>query len=157
MLTKALPFFLLLASCGGATNWRLASIEAKDPRFDSSRLVYYPKDPISGLSLELIYTKEGTSAYLVSPIRRFKQGDRAHIQFSEKSIDIELALHEGRMKARLPEEIADLCVLALKEGQDIDIIVGSLEQKILAERFSSMYEQFLKGTSPLLDIFKGPL
>ena len=61
------------------------------------------------------------------------------------------------MKANLPQNVAEKCILALKEGKEIGIIVGSLTQKFLAESFPSLYEQGKENTNSLWDRLKGPL
>lgn len=112
--------------------WSLESIASGNSAFDSKRIIYRSNKPLSEANLEFFCTGTEISGYFSSPGRRFGTGASASARLSigSECLEEELPLHEGRMRVKLPEEWTFKTVDALKNGQEVGIMVGSIEQII---------------------------
>ncbi len=147
---------LLLFGCSTETPWELSSIPAGEKAFDSARLCYAPEDPLSGMSLELYYSNGNVVGYLSSSSRRFTQ-KTAEIRFGSETITVSLDIHEGQMRAHLPDQCTVRAIRALQEGQSVSIMIGSQAQVFRPERFATLYHQLTQGSSGILESFQGHL
>ncbi len=150
-------FCLFLSSCTVSSPWEFDSIAVGNSSYDSNRLVYHAKDNLSEANIEFFYTDGNLSAYVASPSRRLSQGPTtpAKLTVGTETWQEELDLHEGKMRARLPDAWAVKALDALKDGQEIAIMVGTIDQTIEPEQFSGLYEKLAKGSFSILETFQG--
>jgi hypothetical protein len=161
MMLKKHFFFaalIILSSCTTHTNWQLSAIPTAQKEFDSARLCYLPSDCLGSMSLEFVCSNGSVTGYVSSSARRFEQDDAmAQIRLGSETLEFPLKIHEGRMRATLPDELTIKAYLALQDGQPITIIVGSLQQNFEPEQFAALFSQLTKGKNTFLDSFQGPL
>lgn len=72
----------------------------------------------------------------------------AKLVIGSESLEEEIFLHEGKMRARLPESWTLKAIEALKEGKEVVILVGTQEQTIQPDRVSGLFEQLSKELFP---------
>lgn len=129
---------ILLSACAASSPWVLAA-----PASDSKRLFH--RTPSSIATLEFYCKGDQISAYFSTLGRRFGGGSTApaSLRIGGESLAGEVFLHEGRMRARLPDEWTLKAIEALKEGREVAIVVGSIEETIQPERFAGFLQQLL--------------
>lgn len=156
LLWRSLIFCVVLASCTSRSNWELTSISTGQKSFDSSRLSYRPEDSF-GMGLEIECANDIIHANLFSQTHRFSSNAKALIQFESDELEIPLAIHEGSMRAYLPDDAAARITSAFQKGQSITMIVDSQKQIFFAERFSDLYYQLTHKKKHILESFQGSL
>lgn len=149
----------LFFGCAPSSNWQLTSISMGDKGFDSARLRYSTEDHLGGMNLEFFCTDGALTGYLSTPSRRFssKSNANAFIRMQNETIEIPLALHEGCMRLRIPDDVTTKVALALQEEQPITIVVGSLEQTFQAEQFSPLFHKLTEKSNRFFGSFQGTL
>jgi hypothetical protein len=151
---KFIFFLVLLVGCALPTHWQANFLTTGESTSSSGRLRFTPEDSLSGVSLEFVRTKNLLTAYLISKARRLsvQKTVQAELQIDDSIYKTELCLHEGNMKAILPEEWTQAATKALLDGREIAIMIGSIKQTIQPEQFSALYNKLIHsdGTLPLL-------
>ena len=150
-------FAAVCLSCSTQSNWQLSAIPTGQKEFDSARLSYSTADHLAGMNLEFFCVNGIVAAYLSTSGRRISAEDmaKAVIEFKSETIEIPLALHEGRMRVRLPDELARKTALALQEGEPVTIMFGSNMQTFQPEQFSTLFQKLTKKTNNIFDYFQG--
>lgn len=135
----------MIASCTNQTLWHLDSL-ASSNGFDSQRLVYKTRNTLNEVNFELISSNGALTGYMTSPGRRLGAGKKvpARLCIGQEFFEEEITLHEGNMRARLPENWVSKTTEALKEGQKVSIIIGSIEQTIQPAQFAKFFDQLSK-------------
>ncbi len=139
-------FCLLLSGCTSSSPWHFDSIATGEPSFDSSRLVYQTRDSLLEANLEFFYREGKVSAYVTSPARRFERQagaatTKARLTVGSEALEEELPLHAGQMRVKLPDTWAQKAIDALKDGREIAIMVGVIDQTIQPEEFSELFKK----------------
>jgi|GEM_PF-2390505 len=150
---------LFLSSCSPRSDWKFTSIPAGQKDFDSARLFYAATDNLSGINLDIYYTEGSISSYLSTAGRHICDEDQAtaSIQLGSETIEIVLNLHEGHMRARLPDDLAARIILSMQEEKAVTISIGSVTQTFQPEYFSTFFDKLKKQNNIFLDAFQGVL
>ncbi len=153
-MSKLFSIFLFSAvcmSCSTQSNWQLSVIATGQKEFDSARLSYSTTDHLAGMNLEFFCVNGIVAAYLSTSGRRISAEKlaKAVIEFQSETIEVPLALHEWRMRVRLPDELARKTALALQEGEPVTIMFGSNMQTFQPEQFSTLFQKLTKKTNSL--------
>lgn len=131
---------ILLSGCAASSPWVLNTLE--NPASDSKRLFYRTSSSVATLE----FTRSGSqvSSYFSTLGRRFGNGEKAaaRLRLGTEILEEEVSLHEGRMRVRLPDEWTRKAIEALKEGQEVAILIGSVEETIQPERFALISKDF---------------
>jgi hypothetical protein len=128
-----------------------------EKNFDSTRLCYTSENPLGGMNLEFFCTDGVVTGYLSTPSRRIRPDNAAFVRMQTETIEIPLALHEGCMRLRLPDDITTKVALALQEEQPVTIVIGSLEQTFQAEQFSLLFHKLTENSHGFFGSFQGIL
>lgn len=131
---------ILLSGCAASSPWILNTLET--PASDSKRLFY--RTPSSVATLEFTRSGSQISSYFSTLGRRLGRGSAAaaRLRLGTEVLEEEVSLHEGRMRTRLPDDWTLKAIEALKEGREVAILVGSVEETIHPERFVTISKDF---------------
>lgn len=151
---------LLLVSCSSTQSWRLDAIQAGDQTFNCAKLVYI--DPKSApLNFEIICQGTVVEAFLylskhkLTPPSDHPQSINIEFTIDDQQFCESAPLLEGRMRIRLPQEVADKLILALQEGKKIDILLDGFQQRLNPDCFPKLYAKLVKPTDQLTNRLKG--
>lgn len=153
---------LLFGCSGPASIWHLDSIATGDTSFDSSRLFY--QDPASHSRLRLEFIRVAGEIDLFLSLSQYSltpsPSDPSSIlvQFSiegEPPFQESIALHEGKMRLRIPPQIRDRIASALQEGKKVGILVDDFEETLNPDQFTQIFEQFSGSSFRFQNFFKG--
>ena len=145
-MKQALRLVLVfLCGCSTETPWELSSLPAGEKKFDCARICYKSDNSLSGISLELYYAQGIVVGYLKSTLRRFDT-EKAQIQLGSTTEEILLDLHEGHMRAKIPDKVIEKVIQTLQDGQSVSIIIGSQTQIFRPDQFSKAYHQLTQGS-----------
>ena len=151
---------LILAGCAGTQSWRLDAIEAGDKAFNYTKLIYI--DPKSApLNFEIICQDTLVEAFLyltkhkLTPPQEHPQSIDVEFTIDDQRFCESVPLLEGRMRLRLPQELAERLILALQEGKKIDILLDGFQQRLNPECFPKLYAKLVKPTDQLTNRLKG--
>lgn len=159
-IAQSLCACLCLSGCSTSSHWHLSVLDSNSFASEPlGKLSYRPTDSLSGLILELYRQNGQTDAYLCAPSRRLNAPPpvKGQLALGDQTIEFDLSLHEGQMRAKLPDSIAARAIRSLQEGQPIVIIVGNAEQTFEPEHFAPLYQEFTKNGSILPGALKGLL
>jgi hypothetical protein len=145
----------LFSGCSSSSSWELSAIASEQKQFDSARLRYLPENQFTEMNLELIYSNGGITGYLVGDRQFTNDETKALISIGSEKLSVPLAMHAGRMRARLPDEITLKVVCALQKNQALTINVGALQQQIEPEKFSDRFNQLIHKKNISLNAFQG--
>ena len=152
MVSRLLSIILLfgLAGCAtGAAPWHLDSIATGDKAFDSKRLIY--QDPASQSRLRVEFIRVGAdvdlflslSQYTLTPSSLDPPSILVEFKIEgEPPFQEMIALHEGKMRLRVPSPIKDRIASALQGGKKVGILVDDFEETLSPEQFAKTFEQF---------------
>jgi hypothetical protein len=147
----------IISGCTTHSNWQLNSISTGEKDFDSSRLIYAPEDSLSGFSLELDFFNSQIHGYLCSATHRLSMESKLLVELPTRKIEIPLVVHEGQMRAQIPDDVLIQAIQALQDGQTITMIVGSQKQQFKPEQFNNLFHQLTRKRNFLLESFQGSL
>jgi hypothetical protein len=153
-------FLLVLGGCSSFPDpWQLDAIATRNPRYDSSRLLY--NSPLSHLKLELLKTEKEITGYLFlqqfqfTPEPADSHSTEVFFTIGETILKESIYLREGRMRLKLSAELTMRIIFALQEGKQVAIVANELKETINPGSFEKAFAKFLKGSEPL-NFIKGP-
>lgn len=138
---KRLLLLLLLSSCQRHGHWHHQNIPAKEIDH-CSRLLYRSEDPIGGIDLEWLQTKETLTTYLQVHFGSIhasdESGPKAKVIFStsEKTVSFLIDFHEGEQRLRLLPAQQTALLTLLEEGQPVTIDLEGFHETIDPSAFA---------------------
>jgi hypothetical protein len=157
----ALLLFCVLFSCNRQSHWALDQIHSEKKEFCSTKLTYYSRDPIHGIDVEFLKTKEHLNVYLnihSIPITPCKE-DPKHVLLTLK-IEGETQHYSayrlsGGQRFLLPSDIAELLIETLSNGKEVALALTGYHALLKPEDFPSKYGKLLHPF-PLQNPFQLP-
>ena len=149
---------LLLCGCVTQSSWKLDGIAAGDTLFDSTRLRSMDRSP---LTFEMVKMGDEILAFLYLNQFHFTPSSEdsilATFLIGDQRFQETLPLHEGHMRAPIPQTVTEEMILALHSGKKVSILVDSFEKNLDPDQFPKFYSRFI-GKRPLFsNLFKGPM
>lgn len=156
----ALLLLLLSCSCNKGSSWVSSHIQSGNVSFDSSKLTYLSADPLRGVNLQILRTKDCLHFYLdvlsrvIPPYKNDPKQAIVEIEIEGKKHTFIAARHSGGQRVLLPFDAQELITASLKEGKNVQIALSGYKTTFLSEGFSERYEKL--SFPPLKNPFKLP-
>lgn len=150
-LTRICLLALLCGCAGQPRFWVVDSISADDPTFDFSRIRYVSKQAHAPFLFEIHKVSDRLESFL--SLNRFRLKESREIKvtfcFNGQEIFVQIPVHEGGMRLRLPEEITNVLIEALQDGHKIGILLDDFEETLDPSQFSDSFSEFksVQGTN----------
>ena len=112
--------------------------------FDFSRIRYISNQAHAPFLFEIHKVTDRLECFLSLNRFRLKESPEVKVtfRFNEREIVIQIPVHEGGMRLRLPEEITNLLIEALQDGHKIGILLDDFEETLDPSQFSSSFSEF---------------
>lgn len=150
MIAIRLAVLLALCACSRSDHWAMDRIETGDKDFDSSKLAYRSPDPLRGIDLEFIRTKEALRLFIAvhsQPVPASVENPKeakVWLTVGEKREVFSAARHEGGQRLLLPDLLCDAIVSALKAGKTVTLSLQGYTSKIEPKEFSAHFKKLDK-------------
>lgn len=142
MYIRSLWLSILLA-CSSHSPWQLDSLASGNKEFNTKKLEFKTTHRLDGINVEFLRVGEHLIGYLSTSGRQF-QSNHALFEVGSEKIELELEVREGRMRAKLPQNLTLKMIEALQAGESVVMMVGGLEQHLSPEQFANFYNQLRK-------------
>lgn len=139
------------SSCSPQTAWHCTSIPNDQLAHRITLLSYTPKDPVNGITLELVRHGNEVRGYLLLNYYTFPldAAELTTIELATASGSEQFAVtpRKGGQRVRLPQQAVDYAIAQLSSGSNLTIRCGYFKQVVLAACFKRHYDQLLASSS----------
>jgi len=145
--TLVLLALLLLSGCRSDTSWTVDHVASGRSRFNSTKLTYTAADPINGLDLEFLKTREHLYVYLnvhsvpIPPLKTDPHHSFVYITVDTERHRFEAVRREGGQRLLLPEDAINLIISSLNQQLPVEIAVSGYSSLISPSDFSKKYKK----------------
>jgi hypothetical protein len=128
--------------------------------FDSSKISYYSADPVRGINLEILKTKDNLHFYLdvssrsIPPYKNNLKEAIVEIEVEGQKYIFIASRHSGGQRVLLPTQAQELIVSSLQGDKSVQIALSGYKTTLLSDGFAERYEKL--QTSPFKNPFKLP-
>lgn len=154
-LRHLISLLLTTACASQASHWTLDQVGGAE----LSRLRYHSQQAHPTLAFELVKFGSDVEAFLSLTRFRLKEADRVNILFTidQETFSEEIAVHEGKMRLKIPPETSARLIQALQDGHKIGILLDDFEETLDPGEFPNSYAKFLGGGYFFEPFLKGPV
>jgi hypothetical protein len=141
-----LLFPLLCFACTKTSHWSHDCIHSQNKEHHSSRLCYFSKDPIHGIDLELLNTKEHLKVYLnvhsapIPPCQGNAKSVLVKLKIDDEQFSFIAHRLEGGQRILLPKENAEQLIEALKNHREVTLVLNDYRTVIKTEDFLAKFD-----------------
>lgn len=152
LVVICLIFLIVGCSPPSCRAWVIEEIKTRTPCFNSARLLLAPDGPNSHLELEIVGNQSGVRVYLnilflKAPFTCQKsQSTTIKVCFEDREPwEISVYLLKGQQRLLFPQEIQEVLIQALLEGETFTLMLGNSSILVISDQFSALYDTFLRN------------
>jgi hypothetical protein len=158
VICGALLFFL--SCCSKPSHWSSSHVKTGSSAFDSSELCFRTTDPVNGLDLAMIRTKESLRLYLevrsraIPPYQNNPKQALVEVLIGSDKYSFIGFRHEGGQRLLLPNDCQEIVLDSLKNNITVTFHLSGYKAVIDPKDFEAKFKKL--GSPPLSNPFHLP-